>query len=1551
MKKILFLSVISLLLFSADSFAAKRYWVATNAQNWNQLAQKWSATSGGAAGATVPGVGDTAYFDGNGTGNCIINAAVNVKRFDVAAGYSGTITQGANAITIGTGSGVFSGGTFTGGSSAITCNGSFTISGTAFTSTSNTLTVVGNYSLNSGSFTHNNGTTLFTTTNTIAGTIGFYNLTFTPAATAVHTISNTITANNTLALSGSNTLTLNTGTIDAKSAITITNSGTGGGGTATIAITGTASPTLTGSGTIGQGALPKLTINKSSGTLTLSSIISVQNDWTWTAGTLTTTGSTVAFVDTLAITGNHTLNNVTFQPATGTSAVYTIGSSTTLTVNGTLTTGGNGVLKFNTSGSGTIDAKGAVTLSNSGTGGGGTALITMTGGGTVNLTGNSTVGQSALPKFTINRAGTGGAVSMSSTISVQNDWTWTSGTVTYGSSTVAFVDTLTITGNHGLNNVTFQSTADAIYTIGSSTTLTVNGTLTTAGSGKLTFNTSGSGVIDTKSTISLNNSGTGGGGTATVKLSGTANLTMTGNSTVGNSALPKVTINKTGGTLTLASTISVANDWTRTAGDATPGSSTVAFIGGLTITGTDTLNHVTFTCTSSSTCTITNSVTVNGNLVTDGSGSLTLNTGTIFATGAAITINNTGTAGGGSATISITGTTNPVTFIGNSTVGNGSLPKVTINKSSGTLSLVNTISVANNWTWMAGTISYGTSTVAFVKSLKIRGTHGLYNVVFKANTTMNDTIGNAYTLTVNGTLTTDGTAKLRLDSGTIDTKGYIIINNSGTSGGGNATITVTGTGIVEFDSNVASNKGLLPNVTINKSGGSVTLKDTISVSGNWNCSLASNAYLTEGTSTLYLVNSKTLTGDHQLNNVFLDGGTYTMTTADTMRVTGLLKYVGTTSVIINTGTIIPQGNITLTNTATGGGGTGLLFVTGTGTQEWLGVAGVSNHSRMPNVRIKKTGGSVTLKNFIIVVGHWTYNSGTVTAHSSSTIGFATTKTITGTLTLNKVVFSGSAATFTIATGTVLTVADTLTVAGANALLINGDTIQALGHVIYSNSNSGTEGTATIKFFGTNSQELTGSGTAGSGSLPHVVINKTSGTLTLKSIITCAGHWTYIRGPVNANNNNSTVAFEGTFNLDGQGVSATMSFCNVNIYANTRSLTGTLDVDSSFTITGGAVMTAASHTIYVGGSWTNSGTFNADASTVVFNGSAHKTIARPGATETFYNLTFNRPYAAGNAKKSVKLNSRVDVTNALTMTRGRVKTTSSFYLRLTDNATCTGGSDTAYVDGPMRKLGNDAFTFPLGDTVFADTASYHPLTITAPSSGTDEFEAEYYGVVQGVGDSLVDSLASISEDEYWRLDRNVGSSTIYTTLGWNKNSDYPQDYNTLRIGNWNNVKWLDLGGTGVTVSGRTGTVTAVVAPTYVSNSALLTLTSQVTAQSYAVLHRKLDGGYYLVKNGALYFMYDEEYNDTNDELEFTIYDEQRRTVASSEGTYAIAEPSEYGDNRFYINLFDCSTNVNGSLGSGTFILEVRNGKDERWFLRFKHVTTITPNCPGVGGGGE
>lgn len=82
---------------------ANRYWIAGTSQNWNDT-DYWSTTSGGSGGASVPGSGDDVIMDGNGAGDCVIDADVNVKSLD-ADGYTGHFDNATNdrSMTFGTG--------------------------------------------------------------------------------------------------------------------------------------------------------------------------------------------------------------------------------------------------------------------------------------------------------------------------------------------------------------------------------------------------------------------------------------------------------------------------------------------------------------------------------------------------------------------------------------------------------------------------------------------------------------------------------------------------------------------------------------------------------------------------------------------------------------------------------------------------------------------------------------------------------------------------------------------------------------------------------------------------------------------------------------------------------------------------------------------------------------------------------------------------------------------------------------------------------------------------------------------------------------------------------------------------------------------------------------------------------------------------------------------------------------------------------------------------------------------------------------------------------
>ncbi|HTQ26629.1 MAG TPA: hypothetical protein VMI35_00805, partial [Puia sp.] len=390
------------------SFGANRFWIAAGPSNWNNTAN-WSNATGGAGGFSVPIAGDIVTFDGNGLGNCTIDVAVAVGRITVAAAYSGTISQGANTISV-TGTTSFGGGTFTGGSANITFAGAFTLSGAAiFTSTSATLEFQNNTAFTGGTFNHNNGSVRY---NCAAGITfsgngpTFYNLEIVGQGFTINITATAITVANTFTISGTGALTINTGTINANGDIVVSNSATGGGGTGMVNISGTVNQNFVGGPAAGDGALPQLTINKTAGTLTLSNFPSIANNFTYAAGTISAGTSNFCFTragtSPYTITGSVTLNSISFIANTNLTA--TIAAGTTITCVADMTIAGSANITLNT---GTINVAGNLILTNTGAAGGGSATININGTGAQNIDGSAITGnQCLLPIVTINASGT-----------------------------------------------------------------------------------------------------------------------------------------------------------------------------------------------------------------------------------------------------------------------------------------------------------------------------------------------------------------------------------------------------------------------------------------------------------------------------------------------------------------------------------------------------------------------------------------------------------------------------------------------------------------------------------------------------------------------------------------------------------------------------------------------------------------------------------------------------------------------------------------------------------------------------------------------------------------------------------------------------------------------------------------------------------------------------------------------------------------------------------------------------------------------------------------
>jgi len=262
---------------------ADRYWVAGGTGNYNSTTN-WSVTSGGASGASVPSVSDNVFFDASsGVGTATINVASFCANLNLT-GFAGTLAFTNNLSTTGT---------------VNLGSGTYTVSGTAALRFQTATTITSNGSSWGGNIIFaSNGTFTLADNLTVLGNLTFEN--FSP--------------------------TINGNTLNIGGNLTYSSASN---------ISGTTLFNFNGTGTWSHTTIGRIqnnvTIN-TSGTLTLGTTIRYDTcTLTYTAGTVTTTGSTlnVAAATTFNTSGM-SWNNITI-----TSGTQTLNSL--LSANGTMT--------------------------------------------------------------------------------------------------------------------------------------------------------------------------------------------------------------------------------------------------------------------------------------------------------------------------------------------------------------------------------------------------------------------------------------------------------------------------------------------------------------------------------------------------------------------------------------------------------------------------------------------------------------------------------------------------------------------------------------------------------------------------------------------------------------------------------------------------------------------------------------------------------------------------------------------------------------------------------------------------------------------------------------------------------------------------------------------------------------------------------------------------------------------------------------------------------------------------------------------------------------
>lgn len=163
--------------------------------------------------------------------------------------------------------------------------------------------------------------------------------------------------------------------------------------------------------------------------------------------------------------------------------------------------------------------------------------------------------------------------------------------------------------------------------------------------------------------------------------------------------------------------------------------------------------------------------------------------------------------------------------------------------------------------------------------------------------------------------------------------------------------------------------------------------------------------------------------------------------------------------------------------------------------------------------------------------------------------------------------------------------------------------------------------------------------------------------------------------------------------------------------------------------------------------------------------------------------------------------------------------------MSDNATVSSVSNSAFVDGPLEKIGNDVFSFPVGKL-----GSYRPISISAPSSTAARFRGEWFDIDPGNywADYLKDpTLDHISNCEYWILDRIALTNNVFVTLSYDTyklGCSGVLDPANLRVARWNGAMWKDHGNGGNTGGASVGTVSTSAVVTAFSPFTLATITT-------------------------------------------------------------------------------------------------------------------------------
>ena len=255
----------------------------------------------------------------------------------------------------------------------------------------------------------------------------------------------------------------------------------------------------------------------------------------------------------------------------------------------------------------------------------------------------------------------------------------------------------------------------------------------------------------------------------------------------------------------------------------------------------------------------------------------------------------------------------------------------------------------------------------------------------------------------------------------------------------------------------------------------------------------------------------------------------------------------------------------------------------------------------------------------------------------------------------------------------------------------------------------------------------------------------------------------------------------------------------------------IDGDADFTIEAGAkFMTGHPQGISLTGSTgtiqvTGRRTFDNDAA-YVYSGSVPQ-VTGLGLPVRVKSLIIDNA-SGSNQGAGVTLSRSTTVTNELVLANGFVQSSAENMLVIDEGGEVAIGNETAFVAGPMRKIGSTPFTFPTGWA--GNGGGRIPIGISVMGSKAS-IQAEYKRLpATNKGSTINAPLHHISYCEYWELfpagENTKGIVTLYRNAYSNCSPvSSIRDLSAARVARSNGISWTQIGNSKDSIEGINGFV--------------------------------------------------------------------------------------------------------------------------------------------------